>query len=101
MRQIAVLPPSTYSPEALAFIVPRILELTYTSHALAAFARDLGYHGRPFAWDDSKRAQVRAELELDAWYARANGLTPDELRYVLEPADIHGPRLPVPNIPRS
>lgn len=92
MRQIAVLPPSAYSPAALAFIVPRVLELTYTSHSLAPFARDLGHHGPPFPWDDARRAGLRAEL--DAWYARAYGLTRDELRYVLDPADVHGPDYP-------
>ena len=92
MRQIAVLPPSAYSPAALAFIVPRVLELTYTSHSLAPFARDLGHAGPPFAWDEARRATLRAEL--DAWYARAYGLTRDELRYVLDPADTHGPAYP-------
>lgn len=29
--------------------------------------------------------------ELDAWYARAYGLTRNELRYILDPADVHGP----------
>jgi hypothetical protein len=32
--------------------------------------------------------------ELDAWYARAYGLTRDELRYVLDPADLMGPDWP-------
>ena len=92
MRQITVLPPSAYSLAALAFIVPRVLELTYTSHSLAPFARDLGHHGPPFPWDEPRRALLRAEL--DAWYARAHGLTRDELRYVLDPADTHGPDYP-------
>ena len=92
MRQIAVLPPSAYSPAALAFIVPRVLELTYTSDSLAPFARDLGHAGPPFAWDEARRAMLRAEL--DAWYARAYGLTQDELRYVLDPADTRGPSYP-------
>ncbi len=92
LRQIAILPPSAYSPAALAFIVPRVLELTYTSHSLAPFARDLGHAGSPFAWDEARRATLRAEL--DAWYARAYGLTRDELRYVLDPADTHGPAYP-------
>ena len=70
----------------LAFIVPRVLELTYTSHTMAPFARDLGYNGPPFAWNEDRRAQLRAEL--DAWYARAYGLTRDELRYILDPADV-------------
>lgn len=65
--QLAILPPSAYSEDDLDFIVPRVLELTYTSHAMSPFARDLGYVGAPFAWDEDRRAQLRAEL--DAWYA--------------------------------
>jgi hypothetical protein len=90
--QFPVLPPSTYSALDLAFIVPRVLELTYTSHKMAPFARDLGYEGPPFAWDEDRRALLRAEL--DAWYARAHGLTRDELRYILDPADVKGPDYP-------
>ena len=56
------------------------------------FARDLGYEGPPFAWDEDRRALLRAEL--DAFYARAYGLTRDELRYILDPADVRGPDYP-------
>ena len=94
-----VLPPSFYSDIDLAFIVPRVLELTYTSHSMAPFARDLGYDGPPFGWDEDRRAQLRAEL--DAWYARAYGLTRDELRYILDPADVKGAGLSVRNLPRA
>jgi len=31
---------------------------------------------------------------LGVWFARACGLTRDELRYILEPADVHGPDFP-------
>ncbi|SAL49304.1 Eco57I restriction-modification methylase domain-containing protein [Caballeronia concitans] len=92
VAQLPILPPSAYSDADLAFIVPRVLELTYTSHSMAPFARDLGYAGAPFAWDEGRRAQLRAEL--DAWYALAYGLIRDELRYVLDPADIMGPDYP-------
>ena len=92
LKQFPVLPPSAYTPDDLVFIVPRVLELTYTSHSMAPFARDLGYDGPPFAWDEDRRAQLRAEL--DAWYARAYGLTRDELRYILDPADVKGPDYP-------
>ncbi|MGH7010684.1 MAG: hypothetical protein ACREEX_07590, partial [Caulobacteraceae bacterium] len=60
--------------------------------ALRPFARDLGYDGPPFAWDEDRRAWLRAQL--DAWYARAYGLTRDELRYILDPADVMGPDYP-------
>ena len=92
LNQFPILPPSAYSEADLAFIVPRVLELTYTSHAMAPFARDLGHEGQPFAWDETRRAQLRAEL--DAWYALAYGLTRDELRYVLDPKDAMGPDYP-------
>ena len=59
---------------------------------MVPFARDLGYCGPPFAWDEDRRAQLRAEL--DAWYTRAYGLTRDELRYILDPADVKGEDYP-------
>lgn len=91
-KQVAVLPPSAYCETDLAFITPRVLELTYTSKSISCFARDLGYDGPPFAWDEERRAVLRAEL--DTWYARAYGLTRDEFRYILDPADVMGPDYP-------
>lgn len=90
--QIPILPPSFYSEPELAFIAARVLELTYTSDTLKPFANDLGYDGPPFAWDEDRRAWLRAEL--DAFYARAYGLTRDELRYILDPADLKGTDYP-------
>jgi hypothetical protein len=92
LKQFPVLPPASYREADIAYIVPRVLELTYTSHSIAPFARDLGYDGPPFGWDEDRRAQLRAEL--DAWYARAYGLTRDELRYILDPADVKGADYP-------
>lgn len=92
VRQLPVFPPDFYTEPRLAFITPKVLELTYTSHSLAAFARDLGHDGPPFAWDEDRRAHLRADL--DAFYARAYGLTRDELRYILDPADVKGPDYP-------
>lgn len=91
-KQIPTLPPSAYSDLDISYVVSRVLELTYTSHSLAPFARDLGYEGEPFAWDEDRRAQLRAEL--DAWYALAYGLDRDELRYVLDPKDVMGADYP-------
>jgi hypothetical protein len=59
---------------------------------MAPFARDLGYDGPPFAWNEDRRAQLRAEL--DAWYALAYGLSRDELRYVFDPKDVMGAHYP-------
>ena len=76
----------------LAFITPRVLELTYTSHSMRPWAEDLGHTGAPFAFDSDRRAQLRAEL--DAFFARKYGLSRDELRYILDPADTHGESYP-------
>ena len=92
VEQFPILPPTYYTPERLAFITPRVLELTYTSHALAPFAADLGHTGPPFAWDDARRAGLRAEL--DAFYARAYHLSRDDLRYILDPTDVMGADYP-------
>jgi hypothetical protein len=92
VQQLPVLPPSYYTDEALVFIEKRVLELVFTSDTITAFARDLGYEGPPFPWNEDRRALLRAEL--DAWYARAYGLTRDELRYILDPADVMGEDYP-------
>jgi hypothetical protein len=91
-KQFPVLPPSSYNDSDERVLIPIIKELVYTSRAMAPFARDLGYEGPPFAWDEGRRALLRAEL--DAWYARAYGLTRDELRYILDPADVKGKDYP-------
>ena len=91
-KQIPVLPPSAYDFTAIAFIHARVLELTYTSYDLQHWAQDLGYDGPPFPFDLERRALLRAEL--DAYYAHLYGLTRDELRYILDPADLMGPDYP-------
>lgn len=92
MKQIAVLPPSRYTDVHLSFIVPRILELTYTANDMAGWAQGLGYDGPPFTFDLNRRAVLRAEL--DVCYARLYGLTRDELRFILDPADVEGADYP-------
>ena len=91
-QQLAVLPPSAFSSDDLAFITPRVVELTYTSHAMKPWAEDLGYFGQPFAWNEDRRAQLRAEL--DVLFARKYGFTEEELRYVLDPSSVKGSGYP-------
>jgi hypothetical protein len=90
--QFPFLGPDFFDSKSNKFITQRVLELTYTSHSLAPFARDLGHDGPPFVWDEGRRAQLRAEL--DAFYACAYGLTHEELRYILDPADVRGADYP-------
>ena len=58
-----------------------VLRLTYTSHDMAPFARDLGHHGPPFPWDEEQRRHLRARL--DALYFHLYGLTRDDASYIL------------------
>lgn len=109
IKQLPILPPEAYSEADLAYIVPRVLELTYTAHDLRPWAEDVisSYqrqfpqhpplvpdpaNPQPYRFDPDRRAQLRADL--DARYARLYGLTRDELRYILDPADTHGPDYP-------
>jgi len=112
LRQLPVLPPDAYTAEDLRFIVPRALELVYTSWDMKPFADDVwreadeglravirphpptpspaalgeGFPFPPFTWNEERRAVLRAEL--DAYYARLYGLTRKQLRYILDPADL-------------
>ena len=91
-EQLPVLGPNQFTQENLAFLTPRVLELTYTSDSMRPWAEDLGHTGAPFGFDLDRRAQLRAEL--DAFFARKYGLSRDELRYTLDPADTHGESYP-------
>jgi hypothetical protein len=104
-KQLPVLPPEAYSGADLAFIVPRVLELTYTADDMRAWAAEVAssYNARfpetphvlpeaPYGFVLERRAALRAEL--DAKYARLYGLNRDELRYILDPADTHGADYP-------
>jgi hypothetical protein len=92
MRQIAVPSPEQFTAADLEFIVPRVLELTYTTHDMRPWAEDLGYSGAPFNWDPKRRAQLRSEL--DAYYAHLYRLTREELEYILDPAEVMGADYP-------
>jgi len=124
MRQLPVLPPSAFSAADVAYLSERVLELVYTAWDLQPFAADLWAEldgpararvqarwaaatqpdpnwpawpdptapPPPFRWDETRRAAIRAEI--DARIARLYGLTRDELRYILDPADIYGPDFP-------
>jgi hypothetical protein len=99
-----VLAPSAFSQDVVKYIVPRALELYFTAFDLTGFYRDVVAEnldfdprqgpdrGRPFPWNPDRRAQLRAEL--DACFARLYGLSRDDLRYILDPADPLGPDYP-------
>ena len=88
VKQLPVLPPEAYLEEMLPgltyaeAIVPRALELTYTSWELQPFAEDLGYEGAPFRWNDARRHRLRCEL--DAVFAHMYRLDRVDLEWILD-----------------
>lgn len=67
---------------ASKLICDHVLRLSYTSHDMTPFARDLGYDGPPFTWDEDERLHLRARL--DALYFHLYGLTREDASYVLD-----------------
>jgi hypothetical protein len=92
LKQLPIIPPEKYTQKDIEYITPRVLELVYTSWDMQPFAQDMGYNGEPFIWNPNKRALIRAEL--DAYYAKLYQLTRDELRYILDPAEVYGAEFP-------
>ncbi len=88
-EQLPVLPPETYDQPAPwdlqrrldAWLLDRVLELTYTAWDLAGFARDLGWDGPPFRWDPERRPLLRAEL--DAAFFHLYGIERDDVEYIM------------------
>ena len=66
---------------AREIVQDHVLRLTYTSHDMEPFARDLGYNGPPFMWDQEERRHLRARL--DALYFHLYGISNDDAEYIL------------------
>ena len=93
VEQLPVVPLDRYNsvrfgPKTAGEIVREaVLELTYTAHDMAPFARDMGHLDEaggvkpPFRWDDDRRLGLRAKL--DAVFFYLYGVTDrDEVRYI-------------------
>ncbi len=93
VEQLPVIPPdrfeqTSFGPKTAAEIVrDAVLELTYTAHDMAPFARDMGYVDEggivkpPFIWDKERRLVLRAKL--DAIFFHLYGITDrEDIRYI-------------------
>ncbi|ORV46322.1 restriction endonuclease [Mycolicibacter engbaekii] len=76
--------PAPWHPAATLtdWLLPYVLELSYTSWRLQPYAQDLGDNGPPFRWDPERRALLRADL--DAAFLHIYGLCRDEAEHVLD-----------------
>ena len=87
VEQLPVIAPADYdrsfgATTARDLVRDLVLRLTYTAHDMAPFARDLGYDGEPFIWDEEERRHLRARL--DALYFHLYGLSREDAEYVLD-----------------
>ena len=90
LKQLPVLPPKQYTATCQwdtqaslgDWIFPRALELTYTAWDLEPFAKDCGYDGPPFRWDEERRFLLRCEL--DAAYFHLYGIARDDVDYIMD-----------------
>ena len=93
IEQLPVVPPALYeticfgTKTASEIVREAVLELTYTAHDMAPFARDMGYVDKvgevkpPFTWDEARRLHLRAKL--DAVFFHLYGVTDrDDIRYI-------------------
>jgi hypothetical protein len=62
-EQLPTLPADRYLADWPAFILRRVLELTYVAWDLEPFAQDCGWSGPPFRWDEERRFLLRCELD--------------------------------------
>jgi hypothetical protein len=81
LMQIAA-PPQDIVIKNKDYLLPRALELTYTSWQLKDFALECGYEGPPFVWNEERRLQLRTEI--DALFFQMYGLSTDDIEIVLE-----------------
>ncbi len=47
----------------MSWLNARLLELIYTAWELESFAKDCGWNGPPFRWDEERRFMLRCELD--------------------------------------
>jgi len=102
LKQLPVVARNQFDAEAPAgityaeLVIPRVLELTYTAWDLEPFARDLGYDGDPFPWDEDRRHRLKCEL--DAIFAHLYHLDREDLEWIL---DVPYPSASFPGLKRN
>ena len=93
LKQLPVVPPERYKivsfgPKSAAELVRQaVLELTYTAHDMAPFARDMGYFAEagdvkpPFIWNEERRLILRSKLDA-VFFCLYDVTDRDNVRYI-------------------
>lgn len=74
-----------------SWVREHILELTYTAWDLQPFAKDCGYDGPTFRWDENRRFLMRCEF--DAAFCHLDGVDRDDVDHILETFPIVKPKV--------
>ncbi|WP_052091351.1 Eco57I restriction-modification methylase domain-containing protein [Modestobacter caceresii] len=90
VKQLACPTPSTLKSASAwmpglslgVWVLPYVLELSYTSWRLRPYALEMGDSGAPFHWITDRRAELRADLE--AAFLHVYGLTRLQTEHVLD-----------------
>ena len=87
LEQLPVIADNSYDRKfgvktAREIVADHVLRLTYTANDMIPFARDMGYDGPPFIWNEEERRHLRARL--DALYFHLYGLSRDDAGYVMD-----------------
>jgi hypothetical protein len=89
LKQLPVLPPERFASVCNwdaripigDWIWPRAFELTYTAWDMEPFAKDCGYDGSPFRWNEERRFLLRCEL--DAAFFHLYGIERDDVDHIM------------------
>ncbi len=86
LEQLPVLSPGAFEEKIAGrkiadLVRDDVLHLSYTAVDMEPFARDLGYEGDPFIWDEEDRRHRRARL--DALFFLLYGISQPEADYIL------------------
>jgi len=94
VEQLPIIPPEEFSEADLRFILPRVIELIFTSYDMQpvydsiisscpyADERDALTRGKPFRYEPSRRSVLISEL--DAYHTYKLGFNKDELLTILD-----------------
>lgn len=86
VEQLPVIPPEIFKQQlgkttVEEFIKDHVLHLTYTAWDMQPFAKDMGYDGEPYIWDEEDRRHRKAKL--DALFLNLYGINEDDADYIL------------------